>query len=171
MNMKSVPYSRKELFKQPEPLLQWDKTRGEYILVPCDTEAGTISRTGKSLSEWKDDIKNTISKYWSGPIVWRDKIASTEDRWLSFNLQLKNAHAVVGEGTISCTEAILLGTPAYTIDNTMSSLLMGGIENLSNIEYPDRDEWFEHICWSQFHLNEFNDGSKVADLVEQYQII
>jgi hypothetical protein len=51
----------------------------------------------------------------------------------------------------------------------MTTLLMGGIENLGNIQHPDRQAWWEHICWSQFNRAEF-DTSAPADLVEQYQI-
>jgi hypothetical protein len=50
-------------------------------------------------------------------------------------------------------------------------MLMGGIENLGNIQHPDRSDWWDHICWSQFHIWEFVDGGEsVADLVEAYQI-
>jgi hypothetical protein len=51
----------------------------------------------------------------------------------------------------------------------MTTLLMGGIENLDNIQHPDRTAWWEHICWSQFNREEFN-STVPADLVEQYQI-
>jgi hypothetical protein len=65
----------------------------------------------------------------------------------------------------------LLGVPAYTIDATMTTLLMGGVANLVNIQYPDRANWWDHVCCSQFKINEFiEDGTSVADLVELYQI-
>jgi hypothetical protein len=63
----------------------------------------------------------------------------------------------------------LLGTPAFTVDNSMTTLLMGGIENLKTISYPDRQNWWEHICWSQFHATEFTTIAP-AELTEQYQI-
>jgi hypothetical protein len=46
---------------------------------------------------------------------------------------------------------------------------MGGIENLKTISYPDRQNWWEHICWSQFHATEFTTIAP-AELTEQYQI-
>jgi len=70
---------------------------------------------------------------------------------------------------MACVEACLLGIPAYTTDASMTTLLMGGIEGLGNIQYPDRTAWWEHICWSQFNRAEFN-STVPADLVEQYQI-
>jgi len=79
-------------------------------------------------------------------------------------------HAVVGERTMACVEACLSGTPAFTVDNSMTTLLMGGIENLKDIRRPDRTAWVEHISWSQFLNEEFN-TVKPAELTELYQII
>jgi len=70
---------------------------------------------------------------------------------------------------MACVEACLLGIPAYTTDASMTTLLMGGIENLATDNQPDRATWWEHICWSQFNRTEFNTTTP-ADLVEQYQI-
>ena len=83
--------------------------------------------------------------------------------------QLERAHAVVGERTMACVESVLSGVPAYTVDQSVTTLLMGGIENLANIQYPDRTDWWDHIAWSQFHIDEFVNGN-VAELVELYQI-
>ena len=43
------------------------------------------------------------------------------------------------------------------------------IENLKTVSYPDRQDWWEHISWSQFHVNEFTTTAP-AELTEQYQI-
>jgi hypothetical protein len=51
----------------------------------------------------------------------------------------------------------------------MTTLLMGGVENLKTLNYPDRNDWWEHICWSQFTVEEFN-SIVPAELTEQYQI-
>jgi len=67
-------------------------------------------------------------------------------------------------------EACLLGVPGYTVDASMSTLLVGGIENLSMPLKPDRTAWWEHICWSQFNRAEF-ETAVPAELVEQYQIL
>ena len=83
--------------------------------------------------------------------------------------QIQNAYAVVGERTMACVQACLLGTPAFTVDNSMTTLLMGGIENLKTLNYPDRSDWWEHICWSQFTVEEFNSIAP-AELTERYQI-
>jgi hypothetical protein len=70
---------------------------------------------------------------------------------------------------MATVEACLLGVPGFTVDASMSTLLLGNIENLATPPQPDRTAWWEHICWSQFNRAEFETATP-ADLVEQYQI-
>ena len=168
MNMKPVPYSRSHLF--PAPVHQpWRTTPGEYVLAIQPVEVILQERTGENLDEFRQRIANAISPYWSGPIKWRKKVGAKFSRFETFQEQAAGAYAVVGERTMACVESCLLGIPAYTIDPSMTTLLMGGIENLANPQYPDRAQWWEHICWSQFNREEF-ETTVPADLVEQYQI-
>lgn len=167
LNIKPRPYNRTHLF--PEPAIQpWRDTPSEYVLVPMPVPKILQERTGETIPQWQDRIAAAIAPYWSGPIMWRKKAGNT-GRFASFQTQLQHAHAVVGERTMSCTEAVLSGVPAFTIDQSMSTLIMGGIENLASPQNPNRDDWWDHVCWSQFQPEEFNTKS-VADLVEQYQM-
>lgn len=168
LNIRPQPWSRSNLFTMPEHQ-PWRRTSGEYVLGIQPVEVILQERTGENLEQFRFRIEQQIRQYWSGPIQWRKKYGAKTGRFVSFVEQLKNAHAVVGERTMACVESCLLGVPAYTVDNSMTSLIMGGIENLGNIQYPDRIAWWEHICWSQFNRAEF-DTTTPADLVEQYQI-
>ena len=168
MNMQPRPYSRSNLF--PEPAQQeWQHRSGEYVLVPMPINELLVERRGITMPEWCDQIKTEVSRYWDGPIVWRKKAGDKALRFQHFKNQLVKAHAVVGERTMACVEAVLLGIPAYTVDPSMTTLLMGSLKNLANIQYPDREDWWDHIAWSQFHIDEFV-NSNVAELVELYQI-
>jgi hypothetical protein len=130
-----------------------------------------LQRTGENLEQFRQRLTEIIQPYWSGPIHWRKKRGGAKpDRFTSFVEELKNAHAVVGERSMATVEACLLGVPGYTVDNSMSTLLVGNIENLAGHQQPDRAAWWEHICWSQFNRIEF-ETTAPADLVEQYQIL
>lgn len=168
LNIQPVPYSRKNLFPTPS-LNPWRTTPGEYVLAIQPVEVVLTERTGENMEQFRARIEEEIRPYWPGPIKWRKKVGAKFSRFESFQEQLQHAHAVVGERTMACVESCLLGVPAYTVDRSMTTLLMGGIKNLANIQYPDRESWWEHICWSQFNRNEF-DNSTLVDLVEQYQI-
>ena len=168
MNMRPVPYSRSNLFPVPAHR-PWRQTPGEYVLGIQPVEAILQERTGENMDEFRQRITETIRPYWAGPIKWRKKIGAKFARFETFQEQAAGAYAVVGERTMACVEACLLGVPAYTVDTSMTTLLMGGAENLANLQYPDRTAWWEHICWSQFNRSEF-DTAAPADLVEQYQI-
>jgi hypothetical protein len=167
--MHVVPYSRAHLFPQPahQP---WRQTQGNYIIGIQPVETVLLERTEETMEDFRHRLENEIRNYSDLPIKWRKKRGGAKpDRFSSFVEELQNAHAVVGERTMACVESCLLGVPAYTIDQSITSLLMDNIENLANIQYPDRSAWWEHICWSQFNRVEF-DTTTPADLVEQYQI-
>ncbi len=168
LNLRPRPYPRTVHFPEPK-INPWQPLGGEYVLIPMPVEKILLQRTGENITQWCDRISAAIAPYWQGPIVWRKKIGNS-GRFATFQQSLKHAYAVVGERSMSCTEAVLLGVPAFTIDTSMSTLLMGGIEHLANPGQPDRSDWWDHVCWSQFHPDEFAKGSIVADLVEQYQM-
>lgn len=169
MHIRSVPYSRGHLFPNPSHRV-WRTTPGDYVLAIQPVEVVLNERTGESMKQFQERLTSVIRSYWSGEIQWRKKFGAKASRWPSFVEQVQQAHAVIGERTMACVEACLLGVPAYTVDSSMVSLLMGDISNLSAPQSPDRSAWWEHICWSQFNRSEF-DTTVPCDLVEQYQVI
>lgn len=170
LNMKTPPYSRLNTL-DPAPR-DWQKNHGDYLLLIEPQQEIVYERLGIYLGEWKDQLLEKLKPYWDGPIKWRRKAGGKNPgRWPSFLEDLQNCHAVVGERTMACVEAVLLGYPAYTIDYSAVSLLMGNdLSRIKNTIYPDRQQWIDHIAWSQFTPEEFQKGSTVADLVEIYQI-
>jgi hypothetical protein len=169
LTIRPVPYGRSHLFPKPAQH-PWRQHSGDYVIGIQPVEVILQERTGENLDDFRARLTKSIKPYWTGEIRWRKKTGAKDNRWTSYVEQLQSAHAVVGERTMACVEACLLGVPAYTTDLSMTSLLMGGIENLGNIQYPDRTAWWEHIAWSQFNREEFNTVTP-ADLVEQYQIL
>lgn len=170
LNIKDVPYSRiKTLYPAVE---DWKTERGDYLLLIEPQSKIILERTGLSLGEWQEQLLKTLEPIWDGPIKWRRKSGGKNpNRWSSYIEDLSNCHAVIGERTMACVEAVMLGYPAYTTDYSAVSLIMG--DDLSKIqkpEYPDRTQWLEHIAWSQFLPDEFAKGTEVADMVELYQI-
>lgn len=171
LNMRTRPWPRSQLFDEPRALQSWRTMPGKYVVIPKPIKEILQQRTGEDIVEWCEKMESIVRTHWDGEIVWRSKGSSKPGRWNSFVRLLDDAHAVVGDRTMACVEAVLLGVPAYTIDDSMTTLLMGGVENLGNIQHPDRSDWWDHICWSQFNIWEFTDcAESVADLVESYQI-
>ena len=139
------------------------------MLAIQPVEVILTERTGEDMQQFRDRITASVRPYRSGEIRCRREIGAKAARWSTFVEQAIQAHAVVGERTMACVESCLLGTPAYTLDHSMVTLLMGGIENLATHAKPDREDWWDHICWSQFTRAEF-DTMIPAALVEQYQM-
>lgn len=160
-------FPRSHLFTTPQVQNWRSNSSDEYVLGILPIESLLLQRTGENLEEFKIRLSEQISQFWDGPIKWRKKVG--KDKFQTLQQDIKNSYAVVGERTMACVQSCLLGTPAFTVDNSMTTLLMGGIENLKTLSYPDRQDWWEHICWSQFHVKEFT--TKIpAELTEHYQI-
>jgi len=170
IKMKPTPYLRSNLLK-PE-IYPWKESRGDYLLLIEPNPEWVTKRTGLEFGEWKKKFLDTISSHWTGPIRWRQKRSGAKQgRFDSFKRDLEGCFAVVGERTMACAEAVMLGYPAYTIDDSIVTPLMGkDLRALSNPILPDRSQWADHVAWSQFFVNEFSQGTLVADLVENYQI-
>lgn len=168
MHMRTTPYSRRDLFPVPSHN-PWRQCAGDYVLAIQPVEVILTERTGETMEQFRERLTQAIRPYWPGEIQWRKKTGAKAGRWPSFVEQIRRSHAVIGERTMACVEACLLGVPAYTTDASMVSLLMGDISNLACPTEPDRSAWWEHICWSQFNRVEF-DTTAPADLVELYQI-
>jgi hypothetical protein len=166
--MRPVPHSRAHLFDHPEQK-PWRKSPGNYILAIEPVGSVLLERTGETMTQFQKRVTDAVAPYWDGPIVWRKKTGAKLSRFSKLQQQIQDAHAVIGERTMACVESCLLGVPAYTLDQSMTTLLMGPISNLQNLQYPDRTAWWEHICWSQFSREEFNTTAP-CDLVEQYQM-
>ena len=168
LQIKPLPFSRSHLFQYPQ-LQPWKQNNREYVLGILPVEEIIKQRTGENLIQFRERLEKIIRQYWDGPVKWRKKGGPSQTRFENFKLEIENAYAVVGERTMACVESCLLGTPAFTVDNSMTTLLMGNIENLKELKHPDRNAWWEHICWSQFNREEF-DSIIPAELTEQYQI-
>lgn len=170
IHMNSIPFSRMSTL---DPKIEeWKKSRGDYLLLIEPQPDILRERTGLLLGDWQKHILEKISPYWNGPVKWRRKSGGKNPgRWPSFLEDLKGCHAVVGERTMACVEAVMLGYPAYTVDFSTVSLVMGtDLSKIANVEYPDRSQWLEHVAWSQFYPDEFSQGTRVVEMVEQYQI-
>lgn len=170
IRMNKIPYSRfHTLFPKVE---DWKKNRGSYLLLIEPQQDIVKERLNVDLGTWKNGLLEKLKPYWDGPVKWRRKAGGKNPgRWPSFLEDLQGCHAVVGERTMACVESVMLGYPAYTIDFSTVSLLMGtDLKKINSTEYPDRTQWLEHVAWSQFSPEEFGKGTDVVEMVEKYQM-
>lgn len=170
IHMKPVPFSRINTLT-PTPA-DWKKQRGNILTLIEPSPEWVEKRTGVQFDQWRQNLENKVREHWDGLIYWREKRSgASTHRFYTFIQDVNNSFAVVGERTMACVEAVMLGCPAYTIDISAVTPLMGNdLSALRNPVLPDRTKWFEHIAWSQFHATEFYQGSEVAEMVEKYQI-
>lgn len=168
LNIKNPPFSRKHLLN---PAVQdWKTSRGQYLLMIEPAPHTYEERTGSKFKDWHASFLSMLKQNWDGEIKWRRK-GGVNGRFDSLVKDIEGSWAVVGENSMACAEAVILGYPAYTTNDTIITPLMGkDFSMLKNPRLPDRQKWLEHVAWSQFTVEEFKKGSLVAELVETYQI-
>lgn len=160
---------RTTLFNQPEILPYKENPDGD-VLVILPHRKTCVQRTGLKLGHYEKQLTKKIRKFYSGNLKFRHKPKRSDGRWETFLDELQGIKAVIGERTVACAEANLLGIPAYSVDNSITTLLTGKLKNINNITFPDRSKWFQHICHSQFLVEEFT-TTIPADITERYQIL
>jgi hypothetical protein len=160
---------RTTLFNQPEILPYKNNPDGDVLVILPHRKTCWL-RTGLKIQHYEKKITTQIRKFYSGNLTFRYKQKGSNGRWESFLEDLQGIKAVIGERTVACAEANLLGIPAYSVDNSITTLLTGELKNINNITFPDRSKWFQHICHSQFLVEEFQTTTP-ADITEIYQIL
>jgi hypothetical protein len=85
--------------------------------------------------------------------------------------ELKGAHALVTNMSLSAIDAIKFGVPAFTdIDNIASPVSNTNISSIENPLKPNRhivNEWINCVVENQFTIKEIEDGIAFKVLQEQ----
>jgi hypothetical protein len=128
-----------------------DWKKGEHILIfpPSPTIATLFGA-----QNWVEQVKAGLRDHTDRMLVVKHKHAT--DPLKHF---LKNAHAVIGYGTVATVEAALYGVPVFTGPRCPATPI--GIRDPALIEspiFPDREPWFNSLTNSQFHIDEIRSG-------------
>lgn len=159
-----VPDDRSGLAKKRmEP---WKKGgRDVVVIIPSESICNVIGLvTGKPITSngWVDQTDKELRKHTDRPIVNKVKGPSILD-------YLRTAHAVVSLSSVAEVESALRGIPVFVSEYSPAQQV--GERDLSKIEtpiYPDRDQWLRTLSYSQFHVDEFNNGTAAAILKDLY---
>jgi hypothetical protein len=120
---------------------------------------------------WVHNTVAEIKKYTDRPIRIRDKVARQARINRTIFEDLKDCHALVTYQSIAAVESVLHGVPAFTLAPTAADPVCD--KDLSCIENPTRQEkdkiykWACHLAYSQFHIEEFKDGSAYRTLLNE----
>jgi hypothetical protein len=132
--------------------------------VPPDTKKIHLLNL-ESQETWIENTVNLIKQYSDRPIRIRQRPASRVER-VEFNtfkdFVNENTHCVVGYSSNALVEAAMWGIPVIALGpSATQSLYSSGIDKIENIKSVDRElkqNWLNHLAYSQFTKEELLSG-------------
>ena len=145
------------------------RTKGNHILicgqVPWDTSVQHID-----YKTWCQFIVNEIRRYSERPIIFRPHPLAGDNFYESLTgvtisnkktlkEDLENCWAAVGYNSNSLVEVIIEGIPIFAWNNgSMAWFVSNKIVDLEHPELYDRQQWAYDLAYSQWTLNEMQEG-------------
>jgi len=150
----------------------WKTGECKHILLCPSSPTVTYHINGISQEEWVEEVSREIRKYTSRPIKFRNKPRPNNEFWnTDIKDDLKDAHCVVTNMSLSAIDGILNMTPAFTHNRHVASFVTS--RDISKIEKPLRpgrktmDEWLKMIVDNQFTIEEIEKGIAYKYLSKQ----
>jgi hypothetical protein len=145
---------------------------GEHILVCPSSPTVTSHINGISQEEWIKQTTDEIKNCTDLPIKLRNKPRPGNEWWnTDIKDDLKGAHSLVTNMSLSAVDAIKYGIPVFTdIDNIASPVSHKDISNIENTIRPDKliiNDWVNSIVENQFTIREIENGIAFKVLQEQ----
>ncbi len=137
----------------------WQTSSSDKPIIICSGSINHQIYMGDP--QWEKNIVAKLKQITNREIIIRGKPGKKERDAGAPGLQelLKNAHAVVTQGSQAGAEAVIAGVPIFCHEK--SHMWMMGSTNLEEIEspkMPDPRPGLYHIAYSQFNMEEMRNG-------------
>ena len=126
--------------------------RGKRIILALSTEH-LYKFHGMDIQKYTDDTVKEIRKYTDRKIYIRPKNATHP-----IEQDLQDAHCLVTHTSCSALDALQWGVPVITTGECCANPVSGKIENIENLDLPEREPLFWHLAWNQFTVKELEEG-------------
>ena len=148
--VKPIQYSRKDLLEVDKSLWSEWNEKGNYNLLVMPNPSNIFKYLGKDYTTWRRD---TV-KYYEGlkvPVKIREKEGKRRARFQSILPLMRDAKKVITHHSMAAVEALCLGKPIEILGES-------AVQHWQGQFGFDRTQMLEHIAWSQFSREEFQDG-------------
>jgi len=158
-----VPYSRWDLLELPKH--PWKVKTIKNILLCPSKMTGHVWGSNQN-GNWTDQL---IDKFPGATIRIRAKERKSKLRWATLWSDLDWADLVIAQSSAITCEAFWYGKKVISLEPCPT--WAAGRTFLDNWQDPTepagRDQWHEHLAWSQFSKDEWATGIAL-ELIEQY---
>lgn len=165
-------------------LKPWRNSRGQDILICPQRSRSGLWENMPEIETWIQNTIDRIRQHSDRRIVVRPHprqklrwhpagctvisalpVVNTYDDF-NFTQALDQAWAVVNHNSHTGTQSIIQGIPAF-VDGTSPAAPVANLDfsAIENPMMPDRQDWFDDLCWTEFSIKEIQQGLPL-DLLE-----
>lgn len=162
-------------------LFPYNENRRKEILIAAQHRESLQWENMPSTEDWLEQTVRKIRLYTDRNVVIRPhprapisripqgtiletpkKISSTYDNFdLSYSY-----HAIVNHNSGPAVQAIIHGCPIICDSSSLAYEVSNVIENLENLHLPDRNDWFDKLCHTEWTVEELYQGTPQSRIIE-----
>lgn len=170
----SQPHSSDRFRQHGVAIRPW-RQEGEHILL-AGMSAKAAHAEGLLPHMWERETIAYLRELTRRPIIYRPKpnwadakplMGSIFDRETPLEDALTNCHAVVTHHSNVAVDALLAGVPCVCLGG-VASLLASQIDEIERPATPaGRDQWAADLAWTQWSVDEMQDGRAFRYLLDE----
>lgn len=146
------------------------QTAGDYVIILAPNPKPLLYYTGsEDVLSWCLETKAKLLEYTDRKIFIRFKEPAKHRGKDPLIKYLDKCHAVITLQSIGCVETITAGIPTLNLaPSCLTGLYQSDVSMIENLPKPDnRYEWLKSLSYSQFTLEELEDGKALELLYNQ----
>lgn len=151
----------------------WSKNRNKILVCPS-SQTVTYHINGINQDVWIYQVTEELKKWTDKEIVVRNK-PRPGNQWWNTDIKddLKDAHALVTNMSLSAIDAVMNMVPAFTHQSNVCAQVTS--RNITKIEKPIKpgrktmNEWIRYVVENQFTLDEIGNGVAYETLKRQHE--
>jgi len=180
-NQSSLDTNRENILKVF--LMPKQKNRRDEILITCQHEKSLQWQGQPSMSDWVNSTILQIRQYSDRKIVVRPhprsnlikpitgatilqpkKIDGTYD---DYDIDYRY-HCVINHNSGPAVQAAVQGVPIICDSSSLASPMSNTIQNIEQLTFPDRKQWFLELLHTEWTLDEITKGIPIQRLFVDY---
>lgn len=154
------------------------RENGKFILICGQHDKSLQWQDMPRMSKWLMSIIDEIQSYIDMPIVfrphprcrlesiehqyhnvYRDEPIRLDNTYDDFNLSFKDVYAVVNWSSNPGPQAAIAGIPVFTGPSSLAwPIANQQLSQITNPNKPDRQQWLNDYAWTEYTINEIENG-------------
>lgn len=155
------------------------RRRGE-ILIAAQHERSLQWKGMPTMKSWTEEIITRIKRITNRRIIIRPhprnpftvKIPNTilerpkklQNTYDDFDI-FYNYHCVINHSSGPAVQALINGIPIISDASSLAGTLSNKLENIENLQYFPREEWFLRLCHTEWTVDEIKQGTPLKRLL------